>query len=83
MNQLQIELIDDQGRPLILQGRRVLVRDGRTKTPLAVVALLGDGIIETAIARDGNEFNRTLRQLGIGENVLVTTIDKNLQRIII
>jgi hypothetical protein len=73
---LQFEIIDEFGRPHCIRGKRVLVRQVETTTPVMVAAETGPGMLEVASAKD-NDFNQALRMLGILETVLVTTLDKS------
>lgn len=70
---LQFEIIDEFGRPQVIRGARVLIRDCTTASPIGVAAVTGHGMVEVSTAAQP-DFNQVLRQLGIRESILMTQL---------
>lgn len=67
---LQLDILDADGRPLVLQATRVVVRDAATQTPIAFAVTIGPQQHIAAAAADP-DFARMLQGLRIDDTVIV------------
>ena len=73
---LVLEYIDEHGKPVRVRAGRLLVRDGKTNTPLMFGSAISAGQNLVVHALDA-EFQTVLREYRIAETVLVTGIGQN------
>jgi hypothetical protein len=78
---LRLEILDDKGKPHHIHAGRVVIYDGITDTPISIAHEFSPGICFATCA--GNEdFESTLRALGVDRTVIVEKIDPdNLPRV--
>ena len=68
-----VEILDDHGRPHRLAASRVLVRDTKTLTPVAVMMEFVKGGLIGGTAAD-KDFQSVLTMTGIDETVITTEL---------
>ena len=67
---LHLDVLDSNGRPIVLQASRVIIRDSATKTPIAVATEYAPGSFMAASAADP-DFENLLKILRINDTVVV------------
>lgn len=70
---LKVEMIDEHGRPVVVQCSRVVVRESETNTPVLVGAEIAQRGIMAASAVDP-DFQQLLQILRIHDTILVTSM---------